>query len=348
MKKKSLSTGNIVRDIHAGLRDPEIQDKHHISRKELRRILKELVKKGEISPADVESRSDYFFKRIRRLAIIAMFSDDDLMNRLVLKGGNALDIAYSMELRSSIDLDFSMEGEFYAEEIDDIKSKLRKCLSETFRMEAYEVFDFTFAERPPEVTADMADFWGGYLVEFKIIAKAKYNGLTVDLNSLRKQSEEVDPSAGKKFRIEISRFEYCARKREQELDNYTIYVYSPEQIVVEKIRSICQQMPEYGKIVKSRSQLPRPRDFFDIYTTIEHFGIDLTADQNLDLIRCSFESKRVPLALISRIRDCRDYHSQAFDGVKDTVYAGIELKDFKFYFDYVVSECEKLKPLWEE
>lgn len=54
------------------------------------------------------------------------------------------------------------------------------------------------------------------------------------------------------------------------------------------------------------------------------------------------------LLLISRIRDYRDYHSQAFDGVKDTVYAGTDLKDFDFYFDYVVSRCKKLKPLWEE
>jgi predicted nucleotidyltransferase component of viral defense system len=346
--KKGLSTIDLVREVQAGLRDAEIQDKYSLSRKELRKILKELVEKGEISPSDVESRRDYFFKRIRRLAIIAMFSDDDLMNRLVLKGGNALDIAYSMEFRSSIDLDFSMDGEFSHEEIDEIKEKLLKCLRDTFLQEGYEVFDVTFAERPPEVTSDMADFWGGYLVEFKIIEKDKHDKLTHDLDSLRKQSAEVDPSSRKKFRIEISKFEYCARKREQDLDYYTIFVYSPEQIVIEKIRSICQQMPEYGKIVKSSSQSPRPRDFCDIYVTIERFKIDLSNDENLDLVRCSFESKRVPLKLISRIMDYRDYHSQAFEGVKDTVYAGTTLKEFDFYFDYVVRECEKLKPLWEE
>ncbi len=348
MKKKRPSTGNLVRDIHAGLSDVEIQDRYRLSGKELKKLLKELVKKGQISPSSVERRKDYFFKRIRRLAIIAMFSDDDLMNRLVLKGGNALDIAYSMEFRSSIDLDFSMDGEFSPEEVGDIEQKLRECLGDTFLTEGYEVFDVTLTERPPEVTLDMADFWGGYLVEFKIMGKAKYRSLAQDLDSLRKQSEEVDLSTRKKFRIEISKFEYCARKREQDLDNYTIYVYSPEQIVIEKIRAICQQMPEYGIIVKSRSQSPRARDFCDIYVTMEHFGIDLTTDQNLDLLRCSFECKRVPLGLISRIRDYRDYHSQAFDAVRDTVYTGIDLKEFDFYFDYVVSKCEKLKPLWEE
>jgi predicted nucleotidyltransferase component of viral defense system len=348
MKRKRLSANYLVRDVQAGLSDAEIQDKYSLSRKEMRKILKELVKKGEISPSDVESRRDYFFKRIRRFAIIAMFSDDDLMNRLVLKGGNALDIAYSMKFRSSIDLDFSMDGEFTPEEMGDIRDRFEKCLHETFVLEGYEVFDVTFKVKPPQVTPDMADFWGGYLVEFKIIEKAKHAELTHDLDSLRKQSAEVDPSSRKKFRIEISKFEYCARKREQDLDHYTIYVYSPEQIVVEKIRSICQQMPEYGKIVKSSSQSPRPRDFCDIYVTIERFKIDLSNDENLDLVRCSFESKRVPLKLISRIMDYRDYHSQAFEGVKDTVYAGTTLKEFDFYFDYVVRECEKLKPLWEE
>ena len=45
-------------------------------------------------------------EKIKRLAIIAMFSDDDLMERLVLKGGNALDIVYEIGSRASMDLDF--------------------------------------------------------------------------------------------------------------------------------------------------------------------------------------------------------------------------------------------------
>ena len=51
-------------------------------------------------------------EEIKRLAIIAMFSDDVLMDTLVLKGGNALDIVYKIASRSSIDLDFSMEQDF--------------------------------------------------------------------------------------------------------------------------------------------------------------------------------------------------------------------------------------------
>jgi len=45
---------------------------------------------------------------IRKLAIIALFSDDDLMDTLVLKGGNALTFAYNVSNRASIDVDVSM------------------------------------------------------------------------------------------------------------------------------------------------------------------------------------------------------------------------------------------------
>ena len=348
MFRKRLDPRRLVADIHAGLDDTEIMDKYHVSRGQLRAVLKELITRGELREEDLDERKDRFFRKIRKLGIIAMFSDYELMNRLVLKGGNALDIAYSMEFRSSIDLDFSMEGKFNDDEIERVKTRTNECLKSTFRSQGYEVLDITFAERPPNVSPDMADFWGGYQIEYKLVRKSKRLELSDNVEASRRVAQEVGTSDRKTFRIEISKFEHCAPKREAELDHYTIFVYSPEQIVVEKIRSICQQVPEYGQIVKSRSQSPRPKDFLDIYVVIKHFGIDLTTPENLDLVRCSFESKRVPLRLIGRIRDYRDYHLGAFDAVKDTIYRGKDVKDFDFYFDYVVSECEKLKHLWEE
>ena len=47
-----------------------------------------------------------FLEHIKRLTIIAMFSDGDLMERLVLKGGNLLDIVHRVSTRASIDADF--------------------------------------------------------------------------------------------------------------------------------------------------------------------------------------------------------------------------------------------------
>ena len=53
-----------------------------------------------------------FIYEVKKWAIVAMFSDDDLLERLVLKGGNLLDVVYSISSRASVDLDFSLEGEF--------------------------------------------------------------------------------------------------------------------------------------------------------------------------------------------------------------------------------------------
>ena len=52
--------------------------------------------------------------RIKRLAVIAMFSDDTLLDKLVPKGGNALDLVLGVTTRASIDLDFSIEHAFGA------------------------------------------------------------------------------------------------------------------------------------------------------------------------------------------------------------------------------------------
>lgn len=54
-------------------------------------------------------------EQIKKLALIALFSDDDLMNTLVLKGGNALDLIYRVDNRASLDLDFSIEGQMTPE-----------------------------------------------------------------------------------------------------------------------------------------------------------------------------------------------------------------------------------------
>ena len=55
-------------------------------------------------------------KQVKRLALVAMFSDDELMEKLVLKGGNALGLIHNVNGRMSFDIDMSMEDEFSHEE----------------------------------------------------------------------------------------------------------------------------------------------------------------------------------------------------------------------------------------
>jgi hypothetical protein len=154
---------------------------------------------------------------------------------------------------------------------------------------------------------------------------------------------EVGPDHERKFRISISKSEYCAGKQPQDLDFYTVYVYTPEMIVFEKLRAICQQMPDY---TVNTTPTARARDFFDIYTVMQHFKMDLATPGNADMLRAVFDAKEVPLTLLGKIRQFKNYHSPDFASVKATVKPNRVLKDFDFYFDFIVQLCESLKPLW--
>ena len=113
-------------------------------------------------------------------------------------------------------------------------------------------------------------------------------------------------------------------------------------IVFEKIRAICQQMPEYTKLIGKSYQTARARDFFDIYTVLNHFTIDLTASNNIKLLKRIFKQKGVDLGLIKNIRNYKEYHREDFSTIQNTVKSDIKLKAFDFYFDYVVTKCDDL------
>ena len=282
---------------------------------------------------------------IKRLAIIALFSDDDLMDYFVLKGGNALDIVYNIADRASLDLDFSTDRSFSNAEIRIVEEKIRKVLTENFRANGFEAFDIQFKEVPESTKLPPPDFWGGYLIEFKVIEKSKFAELQNDHRALRVNAIEVGPGHRRRFKISISKLEYCATKELRELDDYTIYVYTPEMIVFEKLRAICQQMQEYAPNITPSA---RARDFFDIYTVMKYFKIDQLSSQSITLLKNIFEAKKVPLSLIGKIRQYREYHRPDFASVEATVKPNRKLKDFDFYFDYVVHQCERLKSLREK
>lgn len=281
-------------------------------------------------------------EHIKKIAIIAMFSDDDLMDILVLKGGNAIDIVYGIASRSSLDLDFSIATEFNQVEMSLIKSKFEKALYRVFDEAGYRVFDIKFGERPEDSGPDVPPFWGGYRLEFKLIDKTKYAELENDVQRLRLSAVDVGPGTRKTYRIEISKWEYCDGKNAEELDDYTVYVYTPAMIVLEKLRAICQQMPEYSRFLGKSYETARARDFFDIHTVVEYFNINLTTSENLNLLKNIFKAKEVPVNLIGNIKEFREYHRPDFIAVENTVKLNIRIKDFDYYFDYVVNKCNKL------
>ena len=162
---------------------------------------------------------------------------------------------------------------------------------------------------------------------------------------MQARSATVSPGQQRIFRIEISKHEYCEPKAEHEFDGYTIYAYTPVMIAIEKLRAICQQMPEYPLISTSMKRA-RARDFYDIWAILTETGLDLGTPGHLALTEHIFAAKNVPLELIPRIPEHRDFHHPDWPRVQATVSGPLE--SFDFYFDAVVRASGALQPLWEK
>lgn len=277
---------------------------------------------------------------IRRLVIIAMFSDDVLYNQIVLKGGNALNLVHSLGSRSSVDIDFSLERDF--EDPEDSKNRIFAALRNRFAEVGLAVFDEGFEKKPPRDVRGR-EKWGGYQVEFKLTESAKLEAKIVDIEQIRREALVVGPEHQRVFRVQISKFEYCRGKTESELNDYSIYVYTPAMIAIEKLRAICQQMPEYHHRLHA---VPRARDFYDIFAIITEARIRLSSLENLELIRNIFAAKYVDLSLLPLISQHREFHRQDWPSVEITVSG--DLEDFDFYYDFVLDQVKLLKPLWDK
>ena len=199
--------------------------------------------------------------RIRKLIIQAVVSDDELMNELVLKGGNDLSIVHHIYARTSLDIDFSLKGDF--KDRAAIERKIIGALESRFDTEGYQVFDAKFSLRPG--SQSKRSEWGGYQVEFKLILKKDFTDSEGNLRSNRVSSIPVgDAKNSRAFTIQISKNEWVDDFLLLDLDGVWLKVYSLPMIAAEKLRALCQQMEEYPNI-QSKLKRPRARDFFDIF-----------------------------------------------------------------------------------
>jgi hypothetical protein len=278
---------------------------------------------------------------LRRITITAIFSDDLLSEILVLKGGNALALIYGVSTRTSLDLDFSMNSDF--PNVAEARERIFKAIRNRFDAMGLVVFDEKLEPKPRLSGEDIKPWWGGYELKFKIIEREKYEALKARPDKLRIDALVIGMNQDRTFTADLSKFEYTEGKVEHELDYYTIYVYTPEMIVIEKLRAICQQMPEY---THKGHRTPRARDFHDIYSAVAKLGIDLASKQNLELARHIFDAKQVPLSLLPKIREHREFHRPDWPAVRDSVVGTIE--GFDFHFDFVLDQVERLESLWME
>lgn len=179
---------------------------------------------------------------------------------------------------------------------------------------------------------------GCYRAEFKIIERVKFDRLGGDIEPIRRNASVVGPEQMRTFVIDISKFEYCRPKSEKELDSYTIYTYTPAMLAIEKVRAICQQMPEYGL---RNPKTPRARDFYDIWLLISSGAVNFEDADNAELAANIFAAKDVPFALIDNIEQFREFHRPDWPAVVDSVIG--KLESYDFYFDFVAAESRKLK-----
>ncbi len=278
---------------------------------------------------------------IRRTAITALFSDDVLTEYLVLKGGNALNLVHKITARASTDLDFAMARDF--DNFEDARRRVFAALRNRFELAGYTIFDERFEVCPDLKGADdEKPWWGGYQVQFKLIEREQYQALKGDLTKLRNYALKLGGNK-QPFKIDLSKCEYTEGKAAHEMNSFPIYVYTPEMIAIEKLRALCQQMPEYPH---TGGKSARARDFHDIYKVLTSRKIDLRTEANKTLLRHIFEAKEVPLSLLGNLSRERDFHRADWQSVKEATTG--ELEEFDFYFDFVLNEVESLKLLWME
>jgi len=273
--------------------------------------------------------------RIKRLTLRALVADEILMKGLVLKGGNALSIAYNIRDRGSVDIDFSMENDFSKKEISRIENQLDYLLNSEFAKEDLKVFDIKFKEKPKQ---QKVKEWKGYEILFKIISKELYVKGEDRANRMKAISIKSDHS--KSFSVDISSYEYVATSRMTDVDGTILRVYTPEMIVIEKLRALCQSMPEYQNIISTARIKGRARDFYDIWNICQNFKLDFTTDENKQLMEDIFASKLVPVDFLNLIPKYKDLQSKDWVNVIDTVQE--DLKGFEFYYDFTISVINNL------
>jgi len=275
--------------------------------------------------------------KIKRLTLKALMHDEQLMYGLVLKGGNALQLVYEITDRASMDIDFSIEDDFSELDFQRIDGILNVLLNEQFQTEKLIAFDIKFIERPKTNTEKI---WKGYNIEFKVTHEKDW--YVDDLEKSRREAIKiVDQST--KFSVDISSFEYIASAKKVDLYGTVLLVYTPEMIVIEKLRALCQSIPEYKDIIPSAKTKGRARDFYDIWNICEQNPIDFSLDENVILLHEIFNAKKVPIKFLDLLPEYKDLQKENWNSVEDTLSS--TNKGFDFYFDYTMALVEKIKNL---
>lgn len=275
---------------------------------------------------------------LRTDVINALCSNETLHDMLVLKGGNALSLVHKIGNRVSTDLDFSLTSDF--ENLEEARNLIEASLQVHLKDKQLCVFDVTIQKRPKTDRSNSR--WLGYLVNFKIIEEERFH---LFKDNPQKMSIVAIPleekSQKKKFTVDLSCHEYTESKIEVDLNDYPLYVYSKEMIGIEKMRALCQQMPEYSKRTHPAR---RPRDLYDIVCIEDEEAFVL--EKNKDIAKKIFGAKDVPLELLRNLESCREFHRLEWSSVQIAV--GDNEISYDTYFERTKELAILAESLWNK
>jgi hypothetical protein len=258
--------------------------------------------------------------------VIAVYGSPTLAKLLILKGGSAMRMLDGQDSRLSLDADFSIKG--MLTDADPIFLEMERCFAATFSTLGFDLIDFKAKKKPKKRQQGFPEWWGGWACDFKLVDR-KHRKKT--LETRRRNALIPEGANSPKIQIDLSEHEYCGKLRTKVIHGTTIRAYSREMIVLEKLRAICQQHPDYLYRQQTKN---RARDFYDI-------GV-LTTDPSDEFIRrCQrhlkpvFDAKEVPLWILGALWGDTafiDAFRLGFDQVRNTVRG--RLDDFSTYLEH--------------
>lgn len=292
-------------------------------------------------------------EQIRNTVITSIFSNDILLDKLTLKGGNALEFQGVTD-RASQDIDFAItEGvNFNCEKYGPM---IKKSLIDGFAAAGYEVINFKLDVRPQKKSKvieqynskiDFEDIvWGGYHIKFGIIQKEKYESLIENHVENIGAHAETTWENKKNIEIDLSKEEYTDPREEKELDGYTIYIYTPIMLVYEKIRASCQQLPQYT----IGSSKERARDLSDIYGIIiqtDNLYEQILDPQNIYILKKMFILKGVDFKLLTKLSSYKEELAKDYiSNVLPQIRSDKNKQDFDFIFSFAETLFKKVYEL---
>lgn len=274
---------------------------------------------------------------IRNTILKAIYSNEQLNENLVLKGGNALKIHGIVE-RESQDLDFSLKETIRFSEEKEGK-EFKDSISEAFSDKGYFVNAFEFVSKPKKRHDNLPPYWGGYKISFTLLDANIYQDIIKSQPS--EKMKELNKFAiplegdGKKIEIDLSYDEYVETKEDYNLDGTKIYLYSPLMIVYEKIRASCQQLDEYPLTTNKT----RARDLYDIYKALTNSKqMDLRdqvlSSENFYILENIFRVKEVPFNLMNKLETKKDDLKIDYEEKVLPQIPSKHQEDFEFIFEY--------------